>query len=68
MCRTDDQNGMKRMELCIRLYCSQQPLDALTHSLTQISGKTKAVAEATLKDHTLGEITQLEDPLELGIT
>jgi arsenate reductase-like glutaredoxin family protein len=61
-CRLDDQNGMKRMELCIRLYCNQPPSpDALSDMMAQIrkgSKKIQSVAESTLKDLNLADMEQ----------
>jgi len=46
-CRLDDQNGMKRMELCIMLYVNQPP------DIGEIIAKaaqTQKIAEKTLQE------------------
>ena len=46
-CRLDDQNGMKRMELCIILYASQPPDIG---DIIAKAAQTQKIAEKTLQE------------------
>ena len=47
-CRLEDQNGMKRMELCIMLYVNQPPPDI--GDLIAKARQTQKIAEKTMQE------------------
>jgi len=50
-CRLDDQNGMKRMELCIRLYCHNPPdVTAILNEAQQALKITEETGLETLQE------------------
>ena len=51
MCHLQDQNGMKRMELCIRLYSAAPPdVNQILKDAQAALFQTETTAEATLEE------------------
>lgn len=50
-CRPHDQNGLKNMELCIRLYSATPPdVNQILKEATEALRMTETTAEATLEE------------------
>lgn len=51
LCRPHDQNGLKNMELCIRLYCAAPPdVNQILKEAMSGLNATQKTAELTLED------------------
>lgn len=57
-CSLTDHVSMRRMELCIRLYCAAPPdVNQILKEATEALRRTEDTAEATLKD---------AEPIDIG--